>query len=87
MSFNFDNITKPQTKAIHVGYTPPNKFQGTNPNIYNFSIFPDEPKQAQFQGLSGMNQNPTHGLETNSLVVNFGTYLYNQTTGTAPNQL
>lgn len=86
MSFNFDNVIKPQSQPIHVGYSQPTKMTGTNPDIFTYKMLSDEPADAQFKGVSGVAQMPTHGLQPEPLVMNFGTYLYNQTTGTAANQ-
>lgn len=86
MSFNFDNVIK-QSEPIHKGYTPSDKNIGTNPDIFTYEMLPNEPISAQFKGVNGFSQIPTHGLQPEQLVMNFGTYLYNQTTGTAPNQL
>lgn len=86
MSFNFDNVIKPQSQPIHIGYTPPTKNTGTNADIFTYKMLPDEPTTAQFKGVSGLAQMPAYGLQPEPLVMNFGTYLYNQTTGTAANQ-
>ena len=86
MSFNFDNVIK-QSEPIHKGYTASDKNIGTNPNIFTFEMLPSEPVSAQFKGVNGFAQKPNNGLQPEKLVMNFGTYLYNQTTGTASNQL
>ena len=84
MSFNFDNVIK-QSEPIHKGYTPSDKNIGINP-IYTYEMLPNEPVGAQFKGVNGFAQIPSYGLQPEKLVMNFGTYLYNQTTGTAANQ-
>ena len=78
-----------QGEAIHQGYIPPGRYIDIDQKIYNEQPLPlDNNNQIQFGGINDPSSTQlNNGIQPEKLVTNFGTYLYNQITGTSNNQL